>query len=153
LYSYRIIRRRIAWLLGQWVSRITQPLRESVYQVLLMLMDPSADLVTRFTAAEALKDCMQLRTPMSIVSWRLVMVTIALGFGICMTVVDDCDFMLEPFIPFASTALALMFQLLDIVQDGGLRQRLLQVLNVIIVGMQHSVCAHACLNRIISLHR
>ncbi|KAG9306619.1 hypothetical protein G9A89_004816 [Geosiphon pyriformis] len=43
--SFKIIRRRIGWLIGQWISvKISKGVRSKVYEVMLHLMDPSEDL-------------------------------------------------------------------------------------------------------------
>lgn len=60
--SYPIIKRRIAWLIGKWVSEDcaspTDPLIWDVLTHLLQDRGPSTDTVVRLTAATALKDCM-----------------------------------------------------------------------------------------------
>ncbi|EKM80164.1 hypothetical protein AGABI1DRAFT_120195 [Agaricus bisporus var. burnettii JB137-S8] len=60
--NYPIIKRRIAWLIGQWVSEeCTPPTNPLIWDVLAHLLTDrglSTDTVVRLTAASALKDCM-----------------------------------------------------------------------------------------------
>jgi hypothetical protein len=62
--SYPIIKRRIAWLIGKWVSEeCTPPTNPLIWDVLAHLIKdrgPSTDTVVRLTAATAIKDCMDV---------------------------------------------------------------------------------------------
>ncbi|XP_013780751.1 importin-11-like [Limulus polyphemus] len=54
--SYRIIRRRVTWLIGQWVGvKLSPELRPILYEALLPLLDEQEDLVVRLAAANTLK--------------------------------------------------------------------------------------------------
>jgi hypothetical protein len=58
--SYRIIRRRIVWLLGRWVGEdLTVLTRVKIYQVLVHLLKPgpATDTAIRLTAAHSLAKC------------------------------------------------------------------------------------------------
>lgn len=56
LYSYRIIRRRVIWLIGHWVGvKLSTDLRPVLYESILPLLQPSEDLVVRMEAAGTLK--------------------------------------------------------------------------------------------------
>ena len=60
MISYRIIRRRIASLLGRWVLEDRTPLiRSKIYHLLVHLLsrNPSTDLAIRLTAATSLGQC------------------------------------------------------------------------------------------------
>lgn len=53
---YRILRRRIIWLVGNWVGvKLSPELRPRLYGVIQSLMDRSEDVVIRLEAAFALK--------------------------------------------------------------------------------------------------
>ncbi|CAJ0650514.1 12985_t:CDS:10 [Entrophospora sp. SA101] len=55
--SFKIIRRRIAWLIGRWVCvKLSKENRPKVYDVMTYLMRPEEDLVVRMTAAINLKE-------------------------------------------------------------------------------------------------
>ncbi|KAJ6539488.1 armadillo-type protein [Mycena capillaripes] len=58
---YPIIKRRIAWLLGKWVSETsTSPPNDLVWQILIYLLKdrkPGTDTVVRLTAAISLREC------------------------------------------------------------------------------------------------
>lgn len=59
------MKRRIAWLIGKWVSEdCASPANPLIWDVLVHLLKdrgPSTDTVVRLTAATALKDCMDVR--------------------------------------------------------------------------------------------
>lgn len=62
--SYRIIKRRIAWVIGKWHALHTSPSSNpQVWEILLHLMKdhgPSSDPVVRFSASEALRQCIDV---------------------------------------------------------------------------------------------
>ncbi|PCH41237.1 ARM repeat-containing protein [Wolfiporia cocos MD-104 SS10] len=59
--SYPILKRRIAWIVGKWISDMSYPANDArIWQVLLYLLQdrgPGSDEVVRLTAALAVKDC------------------------------------------------------------------------------------------------
>ncbi|KAF8663451.1 hypothetical protein AX16_001021 [Volvariella volvacea WC 439] len=59
--NYPLIKRRIAWMIGKWVYEgCTSPKNPRVWDILVHLLvnkGPGTDNVVRFTAARALKDC------------------------------------------------------------------------------------------------
>ena len=63
--SSPIIKRRIAWVIGRWVSEdCASPNNDLIWRVLLHLLSdsgPGTDSVVRFTAAKALKDCVDVK--------------------------------------------------------------------------------------------
>lgn len=66
LLSYPIIKRRIAWLIGKWVSdECTSPNNSNIWQILVHLLEDrglGTDGVVRLTAAVALRECIDVRT-------------------------------------------------------------------------------------------
>lgn len=53
----RIIRRRVIWLIGNWVTvKLSKELRPQVYAACVSLMDPSVDMAIRLAAAMTLKN-------------------------------------------------------------------------------------------------
>src|SRR3990167_2630301 len=52
-HSFLIISRRISWLIGSWVAKITTNTRQMVYKLLIELMNEN-DVVIKVTAAGAL---------------------------------------------------------------------------------------------------
>lgn len=65
LASYPIIKRRIAWLIGKWISNeCSSPNNPTVWEILVYLMQdrgPGTDAVVRLTAAITLKECVDVR--------------------------------------------------------------------------------------------
>ena len=53
--NYRIVRRRAAWLIGQWSGvKLSPELRPKLYQILVPLLNPQEDLVVRLAAAKGM---------------------------------------------------------------------------------------------------
>ncbi|KAG7449051.1 ARM repeat-containing protein [Guyanagaster necrorhizus] len=59
--NFRIIKRRIAWMIGQWVSQAcVSPNLSILWDILVHLLSdrgPGSDMVVRFTAATAVREC------------------------------------------------------------------------------------------------
>ncbi|KAK0490845.1 armadillo-type protein [Armillaria novae-zelandiae] len=59
--NFRIIKRRIAWMIGQWVSQsCASPNIPALWDILVHLLSdrgPGSDTVVRFTAATAVREC------------------------------------------------------------------------------------------------
>lgn len=64
MVSYPIIKRRIAWLVGAWVSGISSPVIDPIFWEVLvhLLCDRGAgtDAAVRFTAANSLRECVDV---------------------------------------------------------------------------------------------
>ncbi|KAF8489124.1 armadillo-type protein [Gautieria morchelliformis] len=62
--DYRIIKRRIAWVIGKWHAIQSTPCSKTqVWEILLHLMrdhGPSSDAVVRLSASEALRECIDV---------------------------------------------------------------------------------------------
>jgi hypothetical protein len=62
--SYPIIKRRIAWLIGKWVSEsCASPNNPRIWEILTHLLKdrgPGTDSVVRLTAVVALKECLDV---------------------------------------------------------------------------------------------
>lgn len=62
--SFPILKRRIAWLIGKWVSNEgTTPNSPLIWEVLLYLLQdrgPGTDSVVRLTAAVAIRECVDV---------------------------------------------------------------------------------------------
>jgi hypothetical protein len=51
-FSFKIIRRRIAWIIGRWVCvKLSKENRPRVYDVMTYFINPEEDIVVRLTAA------------------------------------------------------------------------------------------------------
>ena len=105
--NYRIVRRRAAWLLGQWSGiKLSPELRPRLYQILLPLLDPTEDLVVRLVSAKALK-----------------------------VVIDDFEFSAEELEPFLATAFGQLFNLLKEVKECDTKLCVLNVLSYLMERM------------------
>lgn len=103
--SYRIIRRRIAWLLGNWVGEdLAATSRRQIYSLLVHLLgrNASTDPAIRLTAARSLAKC------------------------------DTWDFDRDAFVPLLPSAMEEIVQLLGEVQLSDSMMRLNQTLGVVI---------------------
>jgi hypothetical protein len=111
--SYKVLRRRIAIMLGQWVPvkpELNRPLVYQIFQHLLDRNDPLNDLVVRITAGRQLKN-----------------------------VVDPFEFDAERFMPYASEIIGRLMALIEEVELEETKLALLNTLSVIIVRMEHHV--------------
>ncbi|XP_014026633.1 importin-11 [Salmo salar] len=102
-HRYKLIRRRVIWLIGQWISvKFKSELRPLLYEVILNLMqDP--DLVVRIETATTLK-----------------------------LTVDDFEFRTEQFLPYLESIFSLLFQLLQQVTECDTKMQVLHVISCVI---------------------
>lgn len=116
--GYNILRRRIAILIGQWVSvKVSQESRPTVYKVTQHLLnrdDPLNDLVVRLTAARNLKRS-----------------------------VDEWDFNVEAFLPYVDELFGRLMSLIDEVEQTETRMGLLDVIGVVVERLEHRVAPYA----------
>ncbi|RPB03146.1 ARM repeat-containing protein [Choiromyces venosus 120613-1] len=116
--GYNILRRRIAILIGQWVSvKISPDSRPTVYQItqhLLNREDPLNDLVVRLSAARNLKRS-----------------------------VDEWEFRVETFLPYVDNLFTKLMSLIDEVEQTEVRMGLLDVIGVIVERLEHRIAPYA----------
>ncbi len=102
--NYRIVRRRAAWLVGQWSGvKLSPELRPKLYQILVPLLRRDEDLVVRLAAAKALK-----------------------------VVIDDFEFTTDELKPYLSSAFGQLFALLKEVEECDTKLSILNVLSYVI---------------------
>ncbi|KAM4054020.1 importin-11 [Anomaloglossus baeobatrachus] len=100
---YKLLRRRVIWLIGQWVSvKFKADMRPPLYQAILNLLQDQ-DLVVRIETATTLK-----------------------------LAVDDFEFRTEPFLPYLESIFSLLFQLLQQVTECDSKMQILHVLSCVI---------------------
>ncbi|XP_034026426.1 importin-11 [Thalassophryne amazonica] len=102
-HRYKLIRRRVIWLIGQWISvKFKSDLRPLLYEIILSLMqDP--DLVVRIETATTLK-----------------------------LTVDDFEFRTEQFLPYLESIFGLLFRLLQQVTECDTKMQVLHVISCVI---------------------
>ncbi|EDV27067.1 uncharacterized protein TRIADDRAFT_22262 [Trichoplax adhaerens] len=116
--NYKILRRRAAWVIDTWMSeyqhgmnlmRIPASFRSTLYEALLILLDPSEDVVVRITTSSTFR-----------------------------TVIDDFDFSVAQFLPFLEKYALCLFQLLRQLNSCDAKMRVLSVISTMIdrVGSQ-----------------
>ncbi|XP_043919759.1 importin-11 [Protopterus annectens] len=106
---YKLIRRRVIWLIGQWTSvKFRSDLRPLLYEAILNLLQDQ-DLVVRIETATTLK-----------------------------LAVDDFEFSTEQFLPYLESIFSLLFQLLQQVMECDTKMHVLHVISCVIerVNMQ-----------------
>jgi hypothetical protein len=112
--QYKIIRRRIAIILGQWITvQVSKENRRLVYQIFQHLLnkeDPLNDQVVRVTAGRQLKH-----------------------------VVDAWEFETDQFLPFAADILSRLMALIEEVELSETKLALLNTISVIAERMEHHV--------------
>lgn len=100
---YKLIRRRVIWLIGQWTSVKFRPdLRPLLYEAILNLLQDQ-DLVVRIETATTLK-----------------------------LAVDDFEFSTEQFLPYLESIFSLLFQLLQQVMECDTKMHVLHVISCVI---------------------
>ncbi|KAM8886057.1 importin-11 isoform 1-T1 [Spinachia spinachia] len=112
-HRYKLIRRRVIWLIGQWISvKFKSDLRPLLYEVILSLMqDP--DLVVRIETATTLK-----------------------------LTVDDFEFRTEQFLPYLESIFGLLFQLLQQVTECDTKMQVLHVISCVIERVNMQIRPH-----------
>lgn len=100
---YKLVRHRVVWLLGQWVTvKMSSSLRPSLYSVLTPLLGAGEHMAIRLTAAEVIRIC-----------------------------VDDLDFSTEEFAPFLSECMGFLFQLLREAAQADTKMKVLNILSLL----------------------
>ncbi|KAA8911823.1 armadillo-type protein [Sphaerosporella brunnea] len=116
--GYNIIRRRVAIMIGQWVSvKISVESRPTLYKIMQHLLnreDALNDLVVRLTAAHNMKRC-----------------------------IDEWDFRLESFLPFVDDIFNKLMALIEEAEQTETRMGLLDVIGVIVDRLEHRVSTYA----------
>jgi len=102
--NYRIVRRRVCWLLGQWSGvKLSPQLRPRLYELLMPMLSSQEDLVVRLAAAKAMK-----------------------------VVIDDFEFSVEELEPYLEQVFSLLFALLKEVTECDTKLNVLNVLSYLI---------------------
>jgi len=102
--NYRIVRRRVCWLMGQWSGvKLSPELRPRLYEYLMPMLANSQDLVVRLAASKAMK-----------------------------VVIDDFEFSVEELEPYLEQVFSLLFSLLKEVNECDTKLNVLNVLSYLI---------------------
>ncbi|RKO91573.1 armadillo-type protein [Blyttiomyces helicus] len=100
----RILRRRVAWLIGEWIDVKTgKEVRGDVYRLLHRLMSEEEDLVVRLAAVATLRKC-----------------------------VDDLDFEIPPFLPYLEPTVRIFAALVEQVEESDSKRTILMALAVVV---------------------
>ncbi|XP_028398952.1 importin-11-like [Dendronephthya gigantea] len=102
--GYRIIRRRVIWLIGQWINvKLSPPYRPMLYEIIVSLMSESEDLVVRLNTSKTLRSA-----------------------------VDDFEFRTEDFLPYLEACVSQLFKLLCDVKECDTKMHILFVMSMVI---------------------
>ncbi|XP_072166659.1 importin-11-like [Diadema setosum] len=108
---YKVIRRRVIWLIGQWIGvKLSPSLHPTFYQAVQPLLAAEEDMVVRISAAQALK-----------------------------LAVDDFEFKSDVFLPFLESIFSLLFNLLQQVSECDTKMNVLHVMSYIIERMEAKI--------------
>lgn len=111
---YRVLRRRVAWLLGQWTGvRFSAELRPVLYSAMLSLLQPNEDLVVRLTVSHALKLAM-----------------------------DDFEFSTDQFLEYLEPVIGLLFNLLKECKECDSKMHVLYVMSFVVERVGHPIRPH-----------
>lgn len=113
--NYRIIRRRVIWLIGQWTSvKFSPEHRPTLYEACIHLLSSEEDFVVRLSAAMTLKHS-----------------------------VDDFEFDPEKFMPYLPTIFGLLFNLLKEAHECDTKMQVLHVMSFMIEVVGVGIQPHA----------
>ncbi|XP_054286364.1 importin-11-like [Macrosteles quadrilineatus] len=102
--NYRVIRRRVAWLVGQWTGvKLSCDLRPALYAAMLPLLRSDEDIAVRLTACSTIKSA-----------------------------VDDFEFNSEQFMEYLDPLFGLLFALLKEVHECDTKMHVLGVLSFVV---------------------
>ncbi|KAL8559005.1 hypothetical protein ACOMHN_039761 [Nucella lapillus] len=108
--SYRIIRKRVVWLMGKWVGvKMSTSLRPALYASIMVLLQKDEDLAVRLEAAQTLKS--------DILVWA------SLAVRLCAA---------EQLLPYMESVFSLLFHLLKEVRECDTKMHVLHVLSFVI---------------------
>ncbi|KAF9104894.1 Importin-11 [Mortierella sp. AM989] len=111
----RIIRRRIAWMIGKWVSvNVSKDGRPIVYTIMLHLLRPEEHLAVRLAAAQNLRAC-----------------------------IDDWDFDPTTFAPFLEQSVQGLRLVMSEVEEPDSRMRILNCMSIIVERMDEHITPYA----------
>ncbi|XP_042907797.1 importin-11 [Parasteatoda tepidariorum] len=113
--GYHIIRRRVIWLIGQWVGvKMSPDMRPLLYEVILKMLNSEENLIVRLAASNTLK-----------------------------VAVDDFEFNSEQFLPFLEGFTTALFLLLKEVKECDLKMSILHVISFVVERMGSEIRPHA----------
>uniref|UniRef100_A0A1B6L138 Importin-11 n=1 Tax=Graphocephala atropunctata TaxID=36148 RepID=A0A1B6L138_9HEMI len=113
--NYRVIRRRVAWLLGQWTGvKLSCELRPTLYAAMLPLLQTQEDTAVRLTACSTIKNA-----------------------------VDDFEFNTEQFLEYLDPLFGLLFSLLKEVHECDTKMHVLGVLSFVVERVGVAIRPHA----------
>ncbi|KAF9360714.1 hypothetical protein BGX34_007599 [Mortierella sp. NVP85] len=112
---YHVIRRRIAWMIGNWVNvNISKEGRPAVYTIMLHLLRPEEHLAVRMAAALNLRAC-----------------------------IDDWDFEPMTFAPFLERSVHGLRLLMKEVEEADSRMKILNCMSIIVERMEEHIAPYA----------
>ncbi|XP_011502354.1 PREDICTED: importin-11 isoform X2 [Ceratosolen solmsi marchali] len=112
--NYRIIRRRVCWLIGRWTGvKLSAEYRPELYNLMAQALRPDEDLGVRLAASDALK-----------------------------LAIDDFQFNTDDFIPYLERIFSLLFCLLKEVNECDTKMRVLYVLSFMIERVGNGIKPH-----------
>ncbi|KAI5204179.1 ARM repeat-containing protein [Aureobasidium subglaciale] len=116
--GFNILRRRIAILLGQWITvKVSAGNRPLVYKIFQHLLDPNDscnDQVVRITAGRQFKN-----------------------------IVDDWEFSPEQFLPYVQTTMTQLLSLIQEVDNMETKMALLNTISVLVERLEHHITPYA----------
>ncbi|XP_017775673.1 PREDICTED: importin-11 [Nicrophorus vespilloides] len=112
--NYRVIRRRVSWLIGSWTGiKLSPELRPALYSCVANLLNPEEDMAVRLTASTALRHA-----------------------------IDDFEFNSDQFKPYLDSLFNLLFTLLHEAQEGETKMHVLNVMTLLVERVGQTVSPH-----------
>ncbi|XP_074651521.1 importin-11-like [Tubulanus polymorphus] len=111
----RLIRRRVIWLIGEWINvKLAPNLRPLLYENILELLKDGEDRVVHIQAANTLR-----------------------------LAIDDFEFSIDSFLPYLESSFSLLFNLLKEVVECETKMQILHVMSFIIQRADKEIKPHA----------
>eukprot|EP01117_Protostelium_nocturnum_P019129 TRINITY_DN8201_c0_g1_i1.p1 TRINITY_DN8201_c0_g1~~TRINITY_DN8201_c0_g1_i1.p1 ORF type:complete len:1015 (+),score=363.64 TRINITY_DN8201_c0_g1_i1:126-3170(+) len=110
---YKIIRRRIAWVIRLWVNKVSMEMRGLVYGFLIEIMKEE-DVVMRLTAIATLR-----------------------------ALIDNVEFYVDPFMDYLDKCIVFTFKLLHDVEECDTKLQVLQVIQTFITQLEGKIAPYA----------
>lgn len=112
--NYRVIRRRVSWLIGNWTGiKLSPELRPALYDCVVNLLGSDEDMAVRLTASTSLRHA-----------------------------IDDFEFNSEQFRPYLDTAFNLLFNLLKEATECETKMHVLNVMTLVVERVGQTIVPH-----------
>lgn len=139
---YKVIRRRIAWLLQHWAPLLANDaLWASIYRILVTLMQPQDGVSVRLAAACALRD--DIRSAICPCGRRVDLPRRRCGLDACCALIECHRYVVQDFLPCFAAASEALLGLFSAIRDADAQLVVVSVLAAMIESVDTDVQPYA----------